>query len=101
MKIFNTFMLTKDTDGGFISDAIDSGDYKNAPDLSDFIRSLGTYKFKFDPKRPETDRLIVMTVYDDVNPGPSQIVGKKWFNEVYFHDHPNEYVSREAKRGLV
>lgn len=101
MKIYNTFMLTRDKDGGYISDTIDAGEYKDMPDLSDFIRSLGSYKFRFDPKRTDTDRLIMVQVYDDAVPGPSKFVCQRWFSEVYFKDHSEEYVSREAKRGLV
>lgn len=99
MKIYNVFSLKKDKDGGFISDIIDAGDAKNIPDLDQFIRNLSDYKFSYSLTDPDSDKLIQVQVYDEEKPGPSVIVKKKWYHDVYYEDHPEEYKTLEEKRG--
>ena len=101
MKIYNVFSLKKDKDGGFISDIIDAGDAKNIPDLDQFIRNLSDYKFSYSLTDPDSDKLIQVQVHDEEKTGPSVIVKKKWYHDVYYEDHPEEYKTIEEKRGML
>ena len=101
MKIYNVFKLTKDKEGGFIGDIIDSGDARNTPDIGAFIRNLSDYKFSFSLTDPDSDILVQVQVYDTENPGPSVVAKQKWFHDVYYEDHPEEYKTLEEKRGML
>ena len=81
--IYNIFLLKKDPDGGFTSDVIDSGDMADgAPDLTAIIQDQPSYKYAYNPGRPETDCLVRMTVHDDANHGEAKTIAEKWFHEI-------------------
>lgn len=86
MKIYNIFSIRLDEMGSEVSNIIDAGYADNMPNLDDFIHGLGDYVNCYEPTDKSSDRLIRITVYDNMVLGPSETVAEKWFHEVKGED---------------
>jgi len=81
--IYKITLLTKDTDGGYTSETLASGDVADGvPDLTAFVRDMSEFMYDYDPMHPETDCLVRITVHAGVDFKPAEIVDELWFHDV-------------------